>query len=149
MTYLQRFWRKINWRTVGIEVGLPLFLFTLISLAVSWPLARDFSTKLISNGGDARNNLWQLWHVKEFFLGNSPTIKEIVPWWPCKTAGALGVTRAVTYRMDLEALWFYMPQEFQPMAPQLRGLEYIVPCTADFGGVHVRLPKSITYADGI
>ena len=87
--------------------------------------------------------------VKEFFLGNSPTIKEIVPWWPCKTAGALGVTRAVTYRMDLEALWFYMPQEFQPMAPQLRGLEYIVPCTADFGGVHVRLPKSITYADGI
>lgn len=87
--------------------------------------------------------------VKEFFIANSPTIKEIVPWWPCKTAGALGVTRAVTYRMDLEALWFYMPQEFQPMAPQLRGLEYIVPCTADFGGVHVRLPKSITYADGI
>ena len=87
--------------------------------------------------------------VKEFFLANSPTIKEIVPWWPCKTAGALGVTRAVTYRMDLEALWYYMPQEFQPMAPQLRNLEYIIPCTADFGGVHVRLPKSITYADGI
>jgi hypothetical protein len=87
--------------------------------------------------------------VKEFFLGNTPTIKEIIPWWPCKTAGAAGVTRAVTYRRDLEALWYYMPQEFQAMAPQLRNLEYIVPCTADFGGVHVRLPKSITYADGI
>jgi hypothetical protein len=87
--------------------------------------------------------------IKEFFLGNSPYIKEIIPWWPCKTAGAAGVTRAVTYRRDLEALWYYMPQEFQAMAPQLRNLEYIVPCTADFGGVHVRLPKSITYADGI
>ena len=87
--------------------------------------------------------------VKEFFLGNSPYIKEIIPWWPCKTAGALGVTRAVTYRKDLEALWYYMPQEFQAMAPQLRGLEYLIPCTCDFGGVHVRLPKSITYADGI
>ena len=87
--------------------------------------------------------------VKEFFLGNSQYIKEIIPWWPCKTAGALGVTRAVAYRKDVEALWYYMPQEFQAMAPQLRNLEYIVPCTADFGGVHVRLPKSITYADGI
>lgn len=87
--------------------------------------------------------------VKEFFLGNSPYIKEIIPWWPCKTAGAAGVTRAVTYRKDLEALWYYMPQEFQAMAPQLRNLEYLIPCTCDFGGVHVRLPKSITYADGI
>ena len=87
--------------------------------------------------------------VKEFFLGNSPYIKEIIPWWPCKTAGAAGVTRAVTYRKDLEALWYYMPQEFQAMAPQLRNLEYLIPCTCDFGGVHVRLPKSVTYADGI
>lgn len=87
--------------------------------------------------------------VKEFFLGNSPYIKEIIPWWPCKTAGALGVTRAITYRKDVEALWYYMPQEFQAMAPQLHNLRYKVPCTADFGGVHVRLPKSITYADGI
>ncbi len=87
--------------------------------------------------------------VKEFFLGNSPYIKEIIPWWPCKTAGAAGGTRAVTYRKDLEALWYYMPQEFQAMAPQLRNLEYLIPCTCDFGGVHVRLPKSITYADGI
>lgn len=87
--------------------------------------------------------------IKEFFLGNSPYIKEIIPWWPCKTAGAAGVTRAVTYRRDLEALWYYMPQEFQAMAPQLRNLEYLIPCTCDFGGVHVRLPKSVTYADGI
>lgn len=87
--------------------------------------------------------------VKEFFLGNSPYIKEIIPWWPCKTAGAAGVTRAVTYRKDLEALWYYMPQEFQAMAPQLWKLEYLIPCTCDFGGVHVRLPKSVTYADGI
>lgn len=87
--------------------------------------------------------------IKEFFLGNSPYIKEIIPWWPCKTAGAAGVTRAVTYRRDLEALWYYMPQEFQAMAPQLRNLEYLIPCTCDFGGVHVRLPMSITYADGI
>lgn len=82
MTYLQRFWRKINWRTVGIEVGLPLFLFTLISLAVSWPLARNFSTKLISNGGDARNNLWQLWHVKEFFLGHQALFDMPLLYYP-------------------------------------------------------------------
>lgn len=87
--------------------------------------------------------------VKEFFLGNSQYIKEIIPWWPCKTAGTGGVSRAVAYRRDIEALWYYMPQEFQAMAPQIQKLEYLIPCTADYGGVHVRLPKSITYADGI
>ena len=87
--------------------------------------------------------------VKEFFLGNSQYIKEIIPWWPCKTAGTGGVSRAVAYRRDIEALWYYMPQEFQAMAPQIQKLEYLIPCTADYGGVHVRLPKSVTYADGI
>lgn len=55
-----------------IEYGLPLLFFVVWSLIFSWPLLRYFTSHLVSDGGDARHNLWVLWHVKEAILAGQP-----------------------------------------------------------------------------
>lgn len=87
--------------------------------------------------------------VLEFFLGTSRFIKSVEPWYGCDTAGALGVKRAVAYRPDVDAVFYKMPREFMMLPPETRGLRFVIPCVAEYGGVHARKPKTITYADGI
>ena len=87
--------------------------------------------------------------VLEFFLGTSRFIKSVDPWYACDTAGALGVKRAVAYRPDADAVFYKMPREFQMLPAEARGLRFVVDCIAEYGGVHARKPKTITYADGI
>ena len=54
------------------EYGLPLLFFTAWSIIFSWPTLRYFTSHIVSSGGDARHNLWVLWHVKEAVLGRHP-----------------------------------------------------------------------------
>jgi len=87
--------------------------------------------------------------VLEFFLGTSQWVKSVEPWYACDTAGALGVKRAVAYRPEVDAVFYKMPREFQMLPAEARGLRFVVDCIAEYGGVHARKPKTITYADGI
>lgn len=87
--------------------------------------------------------------VLEFFLGTSRFVKSVEPWWPCDTAGALGVKRAVAYRPEVDAIFYKMPREFEMLPAEARNLTFVVNCWAEYGGVHARKPKTITYADGI
>lgn len=87
--------------------------------------------------------------VLEFFLGTSRFIKSIDPWYACDTAGALGAKRAVAYRPEVDAVFYKMPREFQMLPAEARGLRFVIDCIAEYGGVHARKPKTITYADGI
>ena len=87
--------------------------------------------------------------VLEFFLGTSRFIKSVEPWYACDTAGALGVKRAVAYRPEVDAVFYKMPREFQMLPAEARGLRFVIDCIAEYGGVHARKPKTITYADGI
>jgi hypothetical protein len=87
--------------------------------------------------------------VLEFFLGTSRFIKSVEPWYGCDTAGALGVKRAVAYRPEVDAVFYKMPREFQMLPAEARGLRFVIDCIAEYGGVHARKPKTITYADGI
>lgn len=73
---------NIRWREIGRDHGLPLLLFGVLSIAVSWPAARDFTTRIVSDGGDARNNLWMLWHVKEALLGHQPWFELDLLYYP-------------------------------------------------------------------
>ena len=54
------------------EYGLPLLFFSAWSMVFSWPTLRYFTSHIVSSGGDARHNLWVLWHVKEAVLGRQP-----------------------------------------------------------------------------
>lgn len=83
------------------------------------------------------------------YLENATYIKNIIPWWRCKTAGSGSTTRAVLYKRDPSKLVADIPQEFEQFAPQLRSMEYIVECHARVAGVTVYYPKSIYYMDGI
>ena len=87
--------------------------------------------------------------VLEFFLGTSRFIKSVEPWYACDAAGALGAKRAVAYRPEVDAVFYKMPREFQMLPAEARGLRFVIDCIAEYGGVHTRKPKTITYADGI
>lgn len=87
--------------------------------------------------------------VLDFFRQTSEFVKSIEPWWPCNTAGSGGVKRVVAYRPEVDAIFYKMPREFQMLPPEARNLKFVVNCIAEYGGVHARKPKTITYADGI
>lgn len=87
--------------------------------------------------------------ILEFFLKSNPWIKAVVPWYACTGAGAASSDRMVCYRRDKRALEVLIPQEFETRPPQEKGLAFEVPCHARCGGVVVRLPLSMAYADNI
>ena len=81
-----------DWRLGGVslrlakdlwrEHGLPLLLYGLLTVALTWPALRGFSSRLLSDGGDARNNLWLLWHVKETLLGQQQLFETNLLYYP-------------------------------------------------------------------
>jgi hypothetical protein len=64
------------------EHGLPLLLFTLLSLALSWPVVAHFGDTIAGDGGDARHNLWIFWHTKEALLGRQPLFTTDLLFYP-------------------------------------------------------------------
>lgn len=65
------------------------------------------------------------------------------------TAGAGSTKRMVAYRRSPEVLKLHipMPHRFLPM--QVEGLQFIVPGIFRLGGLDIRLPKAVSYGDGI
>jgi hypothetical protein len=64
-------------------------------------------------------------------------------------AGAGGTNRMITYRRDPQVLKFHMPMPHQFFPPQERMLEFIIPGMMRLGGLDVRLPRGMSYNDGI
>lgn len=87
--------------------------------------------------------------ILQFFLKVNPYIRTVQPWSALKGSGAAATDRAVVYRRDPDALGLVIPREFEQLPGQPRGLEIVVPCLAECGGVVLYLPMSLTYADGI
>jgi len=51
------------------EHGVAMLFYAALSIAISWPTARDFTTRITSSGVDARHNLWLFWHTQQVLLG--------------------------------------------------------------------------------
>lgn len=64
-------------------------------------------------------------------------------------AGAGGTNRMITYRRDPQVLKFHMLMPHQFFPPQERMLEFIIPGMMRLGGLDVRLPRGMSYNDGI
>ena len=63
-----------------------LVLFAL-AVALSWPLARDFTTQVLSDGGmDIPLNIWVLWHAKEALLGRQSLLYADLLYYPVGTS---------------------------------------------------------------
>ncbi len=88
--------------------------------------------------------------VLEFIKQKFPMLTTIDHWHRLTNAGAGGaVDRMVMYKKSADKLWLEVPQEFETLAVQERGLEFFVPCHARIGGVIVPYPLSMSYRDGI
>lgn len=64
------------------QYGLPLALFGLLSLAIAGPALATFHTRLISDGIDARHNLWLFWHVRRVVLGQEGLYAAPLLYYP-------------------------------------------------------------------
>lgn len=87
----------------------------------------------------------------KFIMENDPRIAEIVAWHRCDGAGAAaGGTgdRICMYAKDSTVLGSLVPMEFSPQSPQQKNLEFVINCLARCGGVVVRYPVAMLYADG-
>jgi hypothetical protein len=84
----------------------------------------------------------------EFVLKTSPHIAEVVSWHRCNDAGAGGTSdRIAMYPKDPMILAGLVPMEFTQLPMQNRNLRFEVPCVATCGGVIVRYPIAVAYAD--
>lgn len=88
--------------------------------------------------------------VLKVFLENSPYIRNVDQWFSLDAANAgLNGPRVVAYERNPENMELVIPQEFEQFPPQARNLAFEVPCHARIGGVSVRYPLAMVYADGV
>lgn len=82
----------------------PFLLYTFLSVLLSWPMVRDFTTAIPGNSNDAHNGLWVLWHTKEALLGRVPLFDLPLLYYP---AGASILTHVPGPTTGLLALPFW------------------------------------------
>ena len=77
-----RLFARASAKTLLLEVGLPLALYTVLAIALSWPTVQHFTTGLTSDGGDGRSFVWQFWHFKQVILGESLLFHAPLLYYP-------------------------------------------------------------------
>lgn len=87
--------------------------------------------------------------VLAVFLEQSPYIKSIDQWTRLDGAGAGGVDRIVAYLRDPMVLELEIPQEYEEMPPEVRGMEFLIHTHMRTGGTVIRYPMAVQYADGV
>ena len=73
---------SVPWASFWREHGLPLALYALFSLALSWPTAWNFTGRITSDGIDAKHNIWVLWHTTQALLGRQPLFDAPLLYYP-------------------------------------------------------------------
>ena len=86
--------------------------------------------------------------ILEFFLKNSPYIKnvEVIP--ECATAGTGGTELVLMYNKSSDKLTLELPQMFEQFPPEAKGLEFTIACHSRIGGVIIYYPLSLIKAEG-
>jgi hypothetical protein len=67
------------------EHGIVLLVYLGLTIGLTWPLVRDFTTA-VTGGGDARHHLWILWHTKQALLGRDPLFRTSLLYYPTGTS---------------------------------------------------------------
>lgn len=85
--------------------------------------------------------------ILKYFMETSPYIKNVESSIDLESNAAWTGRRLCVYNKSPLKLQGIIPQEFEQLAPEVKGFETVVNCHARFGGVEVYYPKSICYAD--
>lgn len=64
------------------------------------------------------------------------------------TAGSGSTARMIAYRNAPDVLKLHIPMPHRFLPVQVRGLQFMVPGVFRVGGLDIRLPKAVNYADG-
>lgn len=82
------------------------------------------------------------------FVAASPYIRNVDQWIYLDTADEAGTgPRVIVYERSPEVVELVLPLEFEQLPPQPRNLSFSVPCHARIGGVDIRYPIAVLYAD--
>lgn len=100
---------------------------------------------LISTTRLVDQNMTVLQFLKQAF----PRITTWEPWYRLTGAGSGVTDRFMLYKKSNTKCGAEVPQEFESLDPQAKGLEFEVPCHSRVGGVVFYYPLSATYRDGI
>lgn len=87
--------------------------------------------------------------VLNVFLEQSPYIRRIDQWVKLDGAGAGGIDRIVAYRRDKMVLELEIPQDYEEMPPEIRGMEFLIHTHLRTAGTIIRYPMAVQYADGV
>ncbi len=87
--------------------------------------------------------------ILNYFLLNNPFVRQVIPVPQLAGAGPTGLDIMVAYEMNANKLKMEIPQPFTQYAPQERNLEFVINCTARFGGVSIIYPLSVNIGQGI
>src|SRR5262245_5445708 len=98
-----------RWRTRWREHGLPLLAYLALSVLISWPTIRNFTTQITSDGLDAKHNLLIFWHTLPALQGVPPLFDAPLLYYP------RGITLLVHGVGPLTSL-FALP--FWPLGPE-------------------------------
>jgi hypothetical protein len=67
----------------AVRLLLPPFFFAVLTLAITWPAARTFTTHYIGDpSDDPRHNIWFIWHLLEAFFGRQPLYDVNLLYYP-------------------------------------------------------------------
>jgi len=74
---------KSRLAALALNHGVPLLVYLAVAVAYTWPLVRDFSTKIIGAvPSDPRHSIWLIWHFKEWLLGHDPLVHTQLLYYP-------------------------------------------------------------------
>lgn len=86
--------------------------------------------------------------IFKYFSDNNPEIM-IEALDELKDRGVGSTQRMIAYTKDSEHLSMEIPQAFEQMDPEKKGMTWVINCHAEFGGVIIYYPQSVAFADGI
>ena len=86
--------------------------------------------------------------VLMFFMDTNPGV-EVFALDELAGQGAGGTDRMMAYTRDPEHLEQRIPQPFEQLEEEKKGMEYKIPCHSEHGGVTIYYPQSVAYSDGI
>ena len=87
--------------------------------------------------------------ILETFLRNNPSIQRVEPWEKLDQAGAASADRVMAFMSDPEIIEHVIPQEFEVLPPEARGLGWRVACHGRTAGIAVHRPLGVKYLDGV
>jgi len=85
-----------------------ILCYAALSIVISWPTVAHFTTALTSTGGDARHELYLLWHTQQVLLGRQPLFEASLLYYPLGTTLLTHSTGPVTGLVALP-FWLWGP----------------------------------------